>query len=122
MQRATIMVEYFGRIMADRDVPWHYPWVYFAVTVPIGLQLLGIHGLAMGWRHRRVDSFPWLLAATIVVFLGLFSTRIPVYDGERLFLHVFPAWAMLIGLGFGQLWQRWGTVRSRGRICWPDSW
>jgi 4-amino-4-deoxy-L-arabinose transferase-like glycosyltransferase len=112
VQRATIMVEYFGQIMADRDVPWHYPWVYFAVTVPIGLQFLGICGLVAGWRQRRVDRFPWLLAATIVVFLGLFSTRIPVYDGERLFLHVFPAWAMLIGLGFGRLWQRWGTLRS----------
>jgi hypothetical protein len=52
-----------------------------------------------------------LLAATIVVFLGLISTRIPVYDGERLFVHVFPAWAMLIGLGFGQLWKRWGSLR-----------
>jgi 4-amino-4-deoxy-L-arabinose transferase-like glycosyltransferase len=115
VQRATIMVEYFGQIMADRDVPWHYPWVYFAVTVPIGLQLLGIYGLVTGWRQRRVDRFPWLLAATIVAFLGLFSTRIPVYDGERLFLHVFPAWAMLIGLGFGRLWHRWGTV-SAGRF------
>ena len=57
-------------------------------------------------------DFPWLLAATILVFLGLFSTRVPVYDGERLFLHVFPAWAMLIGLGFGRLWQRWGKLRA----------
>ena len=68
---------------------------------------------SQSWQHRRVDRFPWLLAGTIVVFLGLFSTRIPVYDGERLFLHIFPAWAMLIGLGFGRLWQRWGTLRSR---------
>ncbi len=112
VQRATIMVEYFGQVMPDRDVPWHYPWVYFAVTVPIGLQVLGICGLGAGWRQRRGDRFPWLLAATIMVFLGLFSTRIPVYDGERLFLHVFPAWAMLVGLGFGRLWRRWGALRS----------
>ena len=121
VQRATIMVEYFGRIMPDRDVPWHYPWFYFAVTVPIGLQFLGVSGLVAGWRHRRVDRFPWLLAATIGLFLVLFSTRIPVYDGERLFLHVFPAWAMLIGLGFGRLWQRWGTA-CQDAICWPAFW
>ncbi len=48
----------------------------------------------------------------ILLFLGLFSTRVPVYDGERLFLHVFPAWAMLIGLGFGRLWQRLGKLRA----------
>jgi hypothetical protein len=111
VQRATILVEYFGQVMADRDVPWHYPWVYFAVTVPIGLQLLGIHGLVCGWRDRRIDRFPGLLAATIATFLMLFSSRLPVYDGERLFLHIFPAWAMLIGLGFGKLWQRLRTVR-----------
>ena len=35
-----------------------------------------------------------------MAFLVLFSTSVPVYDGERLFLHVFPAWALLIGLGF----------------------
>jgi hypothetical protein len=50
------------------------------------------------------------LAASIALFLGLFSTRIPVYDGERLFLHVFPSWAMVIGLGFGHLWQRHGRA------------
>ena len=44
------MVEYFGRIMPDRDVPWHYPWFYFAVTVPVGLQLLGVFGLVQGWK------------------------------------------------------------------------
>jgi 4-amino-4-deoxy-L-arabinose transferase-like glycosyltransferase len=104
VSRATIMVQYFDRVMADYDVPWHYPWVYFAVTVPIGLQALGALGLVRGWRNRRCEPFPLLLAGTILFFLALFSTRVPVYDGERLFLHIFPSWALLIGLGFGWLW------------------
>jgi hypothetical protein len=54
-----------------------------------------------------------LLAGSIGLFLVVFSTRIPVYDGERLFLHVFPAWAMLIGLGFGRLWSRLNSGRGR---------
>jgi 4-amino-4-deoxy-L-arabinose transferase-like glycosyltransferase len=111
LTRATIMVEYFGRIMPDRDVPWHYPWFYFAVTVPIGLQILGVFGLVQGWTHRRLDAFPCLLAGSIGLFLVVFSTRIRVYDGERLFLHVFPAWAMLIGLGFSRLWSRVNSGR-----------
>jgi hypothetical protein len=113
--RAPILVEYFGRVTADRDVPWHYPWVYFAVTVPVGLQLLGLVGLARGWRRRKADPFPLLLAASIGLFLALFSTRVPVYDGERLFLHVFPAWALLIGLGFAGLWDRLGRADAQGR-------
>ncbi len=112
VHRATILVEYFGQIVADRDVPWHYPWFYFAVTVPIGLQLFGIYGLFVGWQQRRGDRLPGLLTATILVFLVLFSTRIPIYDGERLFLHVFPAWAMLIGLGFGRVWEQYGKRRA----------
>ena len=116
--RSTIMVQYFGQVFADRDVPWHYPWFYFAVTVPIGLQALGIVGVFRGWTIAREDPFPLLLAGSIVFFLILFSTSVPVYDGERLFLHVFPAWAMLIGLGFGWLRERLvGESDGRGGVC-----
>jgi hypothetical protein len=106
VDRTTIHVVYFGQVFADRDVPWHYPWLYFAATVPVGLQLLGAIGAVRGWNGRRHDPFPLLVIGSILFFLLLFSTRVPVYDGERLFLHVFPAWALLIGSGFGWLWQR----------------
>jgi 4-amino-4-deoxy-L-arabinose transferase-like glycosyltransferase len=116
--RTTIWVQYFDQVVADRDLPWHYPWFYFAVTVPLGLQLLGAIGAAAGWKNRRADPFPLLLGATILVFLILFSTRVPIYDGERLFLHVFPAWSILIGLGFAKLWNhpRAAILQSRYRI------
>ena len=115
--RPTIRVQYFGQVIADRDVPWHYPWFYFAVTVPLGLQLLGGVGIVRAWKNRRAhDAFPLLLAATIAAFLILFSTRVPVYDGERLFLHVFPAWSLLIGLGFHTLWNHFQTVSVRSRF------
>jgi 4-amino-4-deoxy-L-arabinose transferase-like glycosyltransferase len=109
--RLSITAQYFGQVVADRDVPWHYPWFYFVVTIPVGLLALGAVGVARGWQERHTDLFPLLLIATIVVFLGLFSTRVPVYDGERLFLHVFPAWALLVGHGFGWLWDRRLTSR-----------
>ncbi len=108
--RVPIQVQYFGRVYADRDVPWHYPWFYFAATVPVGLHLLGAWGLVRGWRDRRTDPFPLLLAGSIALFLVVFSTRVPVYDGERLFLVVFPLWAILIGRGFATAWHR-----ARGR-------
>lgn len=111
--RATIRVLYFGQTYADRDVPWHYPWFYFAVTVPVGLHALGLFGLVHGWKIRRTEPLPVLLAASILWFLVLFSTRVPVYDGERLFLHVFPAWALLAGLGFGRICEHLSDVRLR---------
>ena len=54
------------------------------------------------------------------------ARSVPVYDGERLFLHVFPAWALLIGLGFGSLWNHSRPPAVRPRVgsscaasCWP---
>lgn len=113
VERATIRVLYFGQVYADRDVPWHYPWFYFAVTVPLGLHALGLFGAVQGWKNRRTEPLPVLLGSTILFFLVLFSTRVPVYDGERLFLHVFPAWALLAGLGFGRIYERLSNVRLR---------
>jgi 4-amino-4-deoxy-L-arabinose transferase-like glycosyltransferase len=113
VKRTPIMVQYFGAVFVDHDVPWHYPWFYFAVTVPIGLQALGAIGVFRSWKGRRDERLPLLLGATIVAFLGLFSTRVPVYDGERLFLLVFPAWALLIGRGFGWLWYDFAHDRRR---------
>jgi 4-amino-4-deoxy-L-arabinose transferase-like glycosyltransferase len=111
VERIPIQVGYFGQVYADRAVPWHYPWFYFAVTVPIGLQALGVLGLIQGVRQRRDDPLPVLLAVSIGVFLVVFSTRIPVYDGERLFLLVFPPWAILIGRGFASVWS-WSARRT----------
>ena len=114
VERISIRVLYFGTVYADRDVPWHYPWVYFAATVPVGLLALGGWGLFSRSRERRFDPFVLLLAGSIGLFLVLFSTRIPVYDGERLFLVAFPLFAILVGRGFGALWDRFGR---NGRLA-----
>lgn len=116
VQRTSLRVEYFGRFWDDRELPWHYPWFYFAVTVPLLLHGSGVAGLVRAWRQRREDSFPGLLAASILLFLILFSTRTPVYDGDRLFLLVFPAWAMLAGLGFQMAWERCGNSANARRL------
>jgi 4-amino-4-deoxy-L-arabinose transferase-like glycosyltransferase len=114
--RAVIHARYFGQVYADRELPWHYPWFYFAVTVPVGLQALGLLGVLKAWRDRRSDPFPLLALGSIILFLVLFSTGTPVYDGERLFLNIFPAWALLIGLGFATLWNRRGGWGLRGSL------
>jgi 4-amino-4-deoxy-L-arabinose transferase-like glycosyltransferase len=103
--RTSILVQYFGTTYADREVPWHYPWVYFAVTVPIGLHVFGCLGVIQGWRRRGDVPLATVLMAAIGLLLALFSTRVPVYDGERLFLPVFPLWAIFIGLGFQTVWE-----------------
>lgn len=130
--RSVLQAWYAGARWADHAVPWHYPWVLFAVTVPVGLQALGLAGL-LGFRtahphadhghnssttpandpqHTIDDSRPrgsveWLLI--ICIFAGLLVFSIPgiaVYDGARLFLVVFPLWAVLIGRG-AEIFAEW---------------
>ena len=112
--RVPIQVRYFGRVYPDTLVPWHFPWLHFAATVPLGLQALGIWGAVRAWARRREDGSGLRSIGTILGFLLLFSTNVPVYDGERLYLMVFPLWALLIGGGMADLWERW-TAWKPGR-------
>jgi len=98
--RLPIHVFYLGRVWQDWQTPWHYPWVIFFSTVPAGLLGLGLAGL---WAKRRLwtqqpHGLLWIGLA--VGGLTLFSwPGVPVYDGERLFLFVYPVWAAWVGVG-----------------------
>ncbi len=113
LHRTPTFVRYFGVTYTDTAVPWHYPWLYALATVPPGLHVLGGIGVIQGIRERKFDPFPLLLLGTIAGFLALFSTRVPVYDGERLFLPIFPLWAILIGRGFASVWD---DIAGRARL------
>ena len=43
--RAHLNCWYLGQKFVDSDVPWHYSFVMFAVTVPVGLHVLGLWGV-----------------------------------------------------------------------------
>ncbi|WP_010584994.1 ArnT family glycosyltransferase [Schlesneria paludicola] len=48
--RATIYVWYWGQRFTDKEVPWHYPFVIFGLTVPVMLHLFGVAGV---WQTLR---------------------------------------------------------------------
>jgi hypothetical protein len=113
--RATIHCYYFGVRYADKDVPWHYPFVMFAVTVPVALHVLGVLGLwrgkesgVRGQKSEREEwdadrSRDWLLLGCTVFPLIVFALPgVAVYDGERLFLTSYPLWALFVGRGLAQ--------------------
>jgi hypothetical protein len=114
-ERQTLYCFYWGERWADRDVPWHYPWVLFGVTVPIGLHLLGALGVG-GWSQapgtRQTlepcglkDPRLQLVLLGMAIPLIVFSIPgIRVYDGERLFGVVYPLWAVVIARGAGIAW------------------
>src|SRR5579872_488881 len=102
--RAVLYVWYIGEAIRDRDVPWHYPWVIFLTTVPLGLHVLGICGLwGPGGRAWKSPGSLLIIACTIFPLFVFSVPGVAVYDGERLFSLVFPLWAILIARGAEQV-------------------
>ena len=99
--RASLPVWYLGRVFADHAVPWHYPFVLFAVTVPVGLHLLGIVGTIAG---RRDPGLHLILLCGLFPLVVFAVPGVAVYDGARLFLVCFPLWAVVIGRGGAVAW------------------
>ena len=109
--RLTVHAWYLGFQYDDVEVPWHYPFVMFLITVPLGLQLLGLNALIPGTKIRWQPWREWIVLVAILVPMSVFAIPgIAVYDGVRLFLVVFALWAILIGAGFVSAWE-WLTKR-----------
>ena len=116
--RVSLKVWYLGTPYTDRSVPWHYPLVMFATTIPIGLLLLGAMGvrtgLATGCADRCRNGF---LLTWIVVPLVVFAVpAVAVYDGARLFLVAFPVWGVFVGTGADAV-LRWLRARISPRAA-----
>ncbi|MFH1301340.1 MAG: glycosyltransferase family 39 protein [Planctomycetota bacterium] len=104
-ERAALYVFYFGTKYADRDLPWHYPWVMLLTSIPVGLLILAFigswkSGCSVSDKQQHRPNGEMLLLLSLLWPLVLFSLPgITVYDGVRLFLMVFPLAAILIGQG-----------------------
>lgn len=113
-QRVSLQTWYAGRQWSDIRVPWHYPFVMFLVTVPLGVHLAAICGLeavARSWRFLT-DRLGLVVLAILVPLVVFAIPGVAVYDGTRLFSVVYPLWALPAGLGcdrvVGALGRRFG--------------
>jgi 4-amino-4-deoxy-L-arabinose transferase-like glycosyltransferase len=121
LNRSVIAVYYLGKIYSERYAPWHYPFVLTLFTVPLGILVCLVLGLkqVFKWETEPGDDRPCgitpLFAAINFVAILLVSALrwAPKYDGVRLFLPLFPFVALLAGVGFQRLWERYGRRRSR---------
>lgn len=115
--RTVLHVWYLGERFVDRDVPWHYPWVLFAATVPAGILLTGLLGCT-GMRRSPWCREQSLLVLSVAGPLLVFSLPgVAVYDGVRLFLVSFPGWAILAGTGTAKF-HIWLAGRRRAPAGW----
>lgn len=102
--RATLWCYYLGSRFMDRNVPWHYPFVMTAITIPIAVLVFGVIGVIVNLRQnsdssRRPGEGSLLVGCALFPLLVFAIPGVAVYDGERLFLTVFPLWALLAGRG-----------------------
>ena len=128
-ERPTLNCWYFGVQYADTGVPWHYPFLMSAATVPLGWLILSGLGVAQSFRSWRAaqredgDTTPVSASASLLVLLTIgfvlvfFALPgIPVYDGVRLFLVVFPLFAVLVGYG-AQVFYSFCVERKLRWLC-----
>jgi hypothetical protein len=105
--KVPITTYYFGQWFPG-NVPWHYPWVMLAVTLPPGLLLFLLirflsrlmkGNLTVGCPDREWTVFLLLNAVAVP---ALFSWKSP-YDGIRFFLPTLPFLAVFAAQGIHAL-------------------
>jgi hypothetical protein len=122
-ERQTLYCWYFGQRFADKEVPWHFPFITTLISLPVWT----LFGLILRSLRAALDSTEKLLLLFVLMPLTVFAVPgVPVYDGTRLFLIVMPPLAILAARGFSAwLDERPGTtqptptsggVRNPGRI------
>lgn len=80
-------------------VPWHYPWVISAITLPEVSLLFIVLGLIISLFSLHREKVALILAMALVSLIIVTLPGSPKYDGERLFLPAFPFLAILGGCG-----------------------
>jgi 4-amino-4-deoxy-L-arabinose transferase-like glycosyltransferase len=122
--RAELSVWWLGAQATDRTVSRLYALTYFLATTPIKLLFVGSLGccprlgtvkgeqslLPPAWGPREV----WILGAAAAPLVVFSLPGVPVYDGERLFLPVFPLWLVIVGRGCQLLYWRVQTLWPQG--------
>ncbi|WP_303309603.1 hypothetical protein [Hymenobacter sp. BT730] len=122
---------YFGKLIADTQLPWHYLPVWILLTTPVAYPLLALLGLSNGitrlFRSRgaylrtlaaKADTWfaLWLLGPVLVVIL----TQAVVYDGWRHVYFIYPALLLFAVQGIRHLWQlatSWRPARWLAAAC-----
>jgi len=104
-ERVTLYCYYFGERFADKQVPWHYPFVMFLFTTPVLFLILGSWGMVTparsgGFQRREAGLILGSFFFPLIVFA---LPGVAVYDGERLFLIVWPVFSLWVGLAVQRL-------------------
>jgi len=97
--QSSIVIHYFGQDYV-KSPPWSYPFVMAVLSVPVVILSAAAVGTAAVFiRRRRRPEMVFILFNALFMMVLFAPSRVAVYDGERLFMAVFPYWALLAGAG-----------------------
>ncbi|MEE9207674.1 MAG: glycosyltransferase family 39 protein [Gemmatimonadota bacterium] len=105
-----ITTQYFGAIYEYRP-PWHYPFVWTLITVPIPW----LAAVVLGFTAPRSAWVQWCALSIGLMYGALLLPSAPLHDGIRLFLPAFPFLAVVAGMGVAR-------AASRLEHWLPDRW
>jgi 4-amino-4-deoxy-L-arabinose transferase-like glycosyltransferase len=101
-----IPIHYLGQTYLY-TLPWHNAWVLMAITVPAGILVAALAGLAGAVQVARSDRIPIYFGVHWVTLPVVRMLGAPAHDGVRLFLPTFVFLAAMAG---------WGTVWAAGAL------
>lgn len=96
-----------GGMRSLTPATWYWDQLHVQYLLPTSTALLGL-GLLSAWKKTR--RLAWICAAIVIVNVFFFSSK--GSKSFRLFVPMFPAIALIAGLGVATLWH-WGRV---GRV------
>jgi hypothetical protein len=115
-------VLYLGETIQSDALPWHYPFVYLAITTPlpalvlfgVGIGVLAAKGAGLWREWRGGRGIEALVTLLFVAFpFGVFLVARPnIYDGIRHFLFLVPLVAVAAAAGGAWLIERAGAKRA----------
>ena len=84
--------------------PWHAVFVITWAVTPVLITILAAIGMSRAKKGQTDGGLTWLLIiSSVVAILPFASGKALLYDGERLFMPLFPNLAALAGIGFSWL-------------------
>ncbi|MCD6384518.1 glycosyltransferase family 39 protein [Candidatus Sumerlaeota bacterium] len=98
-------VYYFGTLYVPGGdaVPWTYPWIMSAITLPLSTLLFVILGVIIAISKSKDGKIALVLGLALFPLIISSLPGTPKYDGVRLFLSAFPFLALLGGLGLAHI-------------------
>lgn len=108
-------VDYLGHLYFEPPFPVHFPFVFSALTIPVGILIAGLVGFAVAARSAvaqfeaspaagdaqpdRRSAEVFLLFSVAVPFLVIAMPYTPIFGGTKHWMPAMPFFAVLGGIG-----------------------